>query len=104
MSSSSSNIYLNCFVCGDAENNIFPVEIDNNLTIDTLKDSIKNIQYNKNNFDLYKVDFFQPNFSIVSSVNSFTDHQEVFMESQRENSYYFSTLYIDTLKEKCPYH
>ncbi|PKK68894.1 hypothetical protein RhiirC2_521336 [Rhizophagus irregularis] len=53
-------------------NKIFDVEIDNNLTVDNLKDKIKDTRqdFRQVNFDLYEVNFFQPNFSIVSSVNS----------------------------------
>jgi hypothetical protein len=100
-----SSIRLNCFLHGGTVNNIFNVEIDNNLSVGALKDQIRNVRQDlrQENFDLYEVNFFQPNFSIVSSVNSFTIRQGVFMVPQREISNYFSTLCINTLIEKPPY-
>ncbi|PKB96589.1 hypothetical protein RhiirA5_367712 [Rhizophagus irregularis] len=99
------SIRLNCFLRGGIVNNIFDVEIDNNLTVDNLKDNIKDTQQDLRqvNFDLYEVNFFQPNPSIVSSVNSFTTSQGVFMDPQRKISNYFSTLRINTLIERPPY-
>jgi len=49
---------------GEAVSDIFPVEIDNNLTVDNLKSSIKDTRQDLRqvNFDLYEVNFFQPNF------------------------------------------
>ena len=52
MSSSSSSVRFNYFVRGEAENKVFPVEIDNNLTVENLKDSIKIIRQ-----DLHQVNF-----------------------------------------------
>jgi hypothetical protein len=100
-----SSIRLNCFLRGGTVNNIFDVEIDNNLSVGALKDQIRNVRQDlrQENFDLYEVNFFQPNFSIVSSVNSFAIRQGVFMVPQREISNYFSTLRINTLIEKPPY-
>ncbi|GBC03484.1 hypothetical protein RclHR1_05140018 [Rhizophagus clarus] len=100
-----SSIRLNCFLCGGTVNNIFDVEIDNNLSVGALKDQIRNVRQDlrQENFDLYEVNFLQPNFSIVSSVNSFAIRQGVFMVLQREISNYFSTLRINTLIERPPY-
>ena len=100
------SIRLNCFLRGGTVNNIFDVEIDNNLTVDNLKDKIKDTRQDLRqvNFDLYEVNFFQPNPSIVSSVNSFTASQGVFMDPQRKISNYFPTLRINTLIERPPYH
>ncbi|RIA89274.1 hypothetical protein C1645_738772 [Glomus cerebriforme] len=100
-----SSICFNCFLHDEAENNIFPVEIDNNSTVDNLKDKIKNIQQDLRqvNFDLYEDNFLQPNSSIVSSVNSFATRQGVFMDPQRGISNYFPTLYVNALIEKPPY-
>src|SRR6266496_185442 len=97
-----SSIRLNCFFRSEAVSDIFPVEIDNNLTVDNLKNLIKNIQQDLRqvNFDLYEVNFIQPNYAIISSVNSFTASQEVFMDSQRKISNYFSTLRINSLIER----
>ena len=69
-----SSIRLNCFLRGEAVSDIFPVEIDNNLTVNNLKNSIKDTRQElcQVNFDLYEVNFIQPNYAIVSSVNSFT--------------------------------
>ncbi|RGB24113.1 hypothetical protein C1646_726870 [Rhizophagus diaphanus] len=80
------SIRLNCFLRSGTVNNIFDVEIDNNLTIDNLKNKIKDTRQDLRqvNFDLYEVNFFQPNPFIVSSVNSFTASQEVFMDPQRK--------------------
>ena len=39
-----SSICLNCFLYDEVKNNIFLIEIDNNSTVDNLKDKIKNIQ------------------------------------------------------------
>ncbi len=52
----ASDIRLNCFVRGEAVNKIFDVEIDNNLTVDNLKDKIKDTRQDlrQRNFDLYK--------------------------------------------------
>src|SRR6266480_6851888 len=100
-----SSIRLNCFLRGETVNNIFNVEIDNNLTVDNLKDKIKVIgqDLRQKNFDLYEVNFFQPNHSIVSSVNSFTARQGVFMDLQIGISNYFPTLRVNALVEKPPY-
>src|SRR5436190_20144344 len=100
-----SSIRLNCFLRGEAESNIFPVEIDNNLTIDNLKNSIKDTRQDLRqvNFDLYEVNFIQPNYAIVSSVNSFTVSQGVFMDPQKRISNHFPTLRINSLIERPPY-
>ena len=47
---------------GETVNKIFDVEIDNNLTVEVLKDEIKNVRQDLRqvNFDLYEVNFFQP--------------------------------------------
>ena len=99
------SIRLNCFLRGGTVNNIFDVEIDNNLSVGALKDQIRNVRQDlrQENFDLYEVNFFQPNFSIVSSVNSIAIRQGVFMVPHREISNYFSTLRINTLIESPPY-
>ena len=49
----------NCFLYGKIVNKIFDIEIDNNLTIDNLKDKIKNTWQDlyQINFNLYKVNF-----------------------------------------------
>ncbi|GES92789.1 hypothetical protein GLOIN_2v1778209 [Rhizophagus clarus] len=65
---------------------------------------IKHLTQNKERCLLFVLTaFFVPNFSIVSSVNSFAIRQGVFMVPQREISNYFSTLRINTLIEKPPY-
>src|SRR5437868_15506553 len=97
------SIRLNCFLRGEAESDIFPVEIDNNLTVKDLKEKIKDTRQDlhQKNFDLYEVNFFQPNHSIVSSVNIFTASQGVFMIPIKEISIYF--LRINALIESPPY-
>ena len=59
-----SKFFLTMSLRGEAVSDIFPVEIDNNLTVDNLKSSIKDTRQDLRqvNFDLYEVNFFQPNF------------------------------------------
>ena len=97
------SIRLNCFLRGGTVNNIFDVEIDNNLSVGALKDQIRNVRQDLRQENFYEVNFFQPNFSIVSSVNSIAIRQGVFMVPHREISNYFSTLRINTLIESPPY-
>src|SRR5690242_5779973 len=103
MSSITSNIRLNCFLRGETVNKIFDVEI---LTIENFErlDQIIRQDLLQICFNLHKVNFLQPNFFIVSSVNSFTTRQGVFIDQQKEISNYFSTLRIDALIKKLPYH
>lgn len=53
-------VHLNCLLRSETENNIFAVEIDNNLTVNNLKYSIRNAQQDLRrqvNFDLYEIIF-----------------------------------------------
>ena len=99
-----SSIRLNCFLHGEAESDIFSVEIDNNLTVKDLKEKIKDTRQDlrQKNFDLYEVNFFQPNHSIVSSVNIHTAGQGEFMIPIKEISGRYFTR-INALIESPPY-
>ncbi|CAG8707322.1 4713_t:CDS:2, partial [Dentiscutata heterogama] len=54
---------------------IFGVTVDKTLDVENLKTEIKSTRPNlfQKDFDLYKVVFFQPNRSLISSVNSRND-------------------------------
>ena len=69
MSSITSNIRLNCFLRGETVNKIFDVEI---LTIENFErlDQIIRQDLLQICFNLHKVNFLQPNFFIVSSINT----------------------------------
>ncbi|CAG8621703.1 12428_t:CDS:1 [Gigaspora rosea] len=99
----ANNITLNCFVRGETVQDIFEVVVDNTLDVENLKTKIRSARPNlsQNNFDLYKVDFFQPNPAIVSSVNSYNDGQGELIKSQKKISKYFNTVYINV--HKCSY-
>jgi hypothetical protein len=65
----SSTTSLVCFVRGEAEKDIFPVEIDNNLTVENLGDEIRKVRRKDllhKNFDLYIRKFKQANHALVS--------------------------------------
>ncbi|CAG8738354.1 14275_t:CDS:2, partial [Dentiscutata heterogama] len=59
----TSNIRLICFVRGEAEEDIFPIVIDNNTTVENLGVEIRNVRrdLNQKNFDLYVRKFKQIN-------------------------------------------
>ncbi|CAG8572490.1 17665_t:CDS:2, partial [Acaulospora morrowiae] len=112
----TSNINLNCFVRGGTVDDIFVININNNRTVENLKDEIRNVRQDlhQRNFNLYKVDFYQRNKDVVDSVNDIEKGQGEFMESSFVNAqgestdsqieifYYFPTLYMDRLRKK-PY-
>ncbi|GET66877.1 hypothetical protein GLOIN_2v1634247 [Rhizophagus irregularis DAOM 181602=DAOM 197198] len=113
----TSDINLNCFVRGGTVDNIFVININNNRTVENLKDEIRNVRQDlhQRNFNLYKVTFYQPNEHVVTSVNDNEKGQGEFMESSFVNAqgestdsqieifYYFPTLYMDSLRKKPPY-
>src|SRR4051812_44565441 len=88
----TGNIRLNCFVRGETVNNIFDVVIDNNLTVNDLKDKIKNTRQDLQeiDFDLYKKNFFQDNVALISTVNTTEERQGELMEPRKKISQYFS--------------
>jgi len=92
MSSTISKIRLNCFVQEETEKDIFPVVIDKNLTVDDLKDKIKDTRQDLQeiNFDLCKKDFAQDNFALVSTVNSVEKKTRGIDGSAKKISQYFS--------------
>ncbi|CAG8680936.1 17303_t:CDS:1, partial [Racocetra fulgida] len=75
---------------------IFWVTVDKTLDVENLKTEIKSTRPNlfQKDFDLYKVDFFQPNRSLISSVNSRNDKGE-FIRSNKKISEYFNNGYIN---------
>ena len=113
----TSDINLNCFVRDGTVDNIFIININNNRTVENLKDEIRNVRQDlhQRNFNLYKVTFYQPNEHVVTSVNDNEKGQGEFMESSFVNAqgkstdsqieifYYFSTLYMDSLRKKPSY-
>ncbi|CAG8783159.1 12402_t:CDS:2, partial [Dentiscutata erythropus] len=77
-----SNIRLVCFVCGEAEEDIFPIVIDNNTTVENLGVEIRNVRrdLNQKNFDLYVGKFKQINRALVNTVNTTEKRQGELME------------------------
>jgi hypothetical protein len=103
MSSTTSNIRLVCFVRGEAEKDIFPVEIDNNLTVENLGDEIRKVRKDllHKNFDLYVYKKIkQANHALVSTANTTEKRQGELMEPLNKISYYFS---VEDIEKNPPY-
>ncbi|CAG8613104.1 13984_t:CDS:1, partial [Funneliformis caledonium] len=81
---------------------IFSVVIDEKLTVNNLKDKIKNAWQDSQEIkiNLYKKDFAQDNNALVSAVNESEKRQEVLIDPQKNISQYFSTE--DTTQQKDP--
>ena len=107
MSSTYGNIRLACFVRRDDKKSIFSVKINNTLTVNDLKDKIKNVREDllHKNFDLYRKDFLQENFVFVSTVNKDTAEKRrgELMEPSQKISHYFSVEDVKRYEENPPF-
>src|SRR3954454_11288943 len=82
----TSNIHLYCFVFDETVKDIFFVVIDKNLTADNLKAKIKTTQQDLQGIkiDLYRKDFAQDNYALVSTVNSSKEKQRILIDLQKK--------------------
>ncbi|CAG8728526.1 9934_t:CDS:2, partial [Funneliformis mosseae] len=86
---------------------IFPVEIDNTLTVDDLKYKIKSARKDllHKNFELYRKDFNQENYVFVDIVNkdAVKERRGRLMEPSQKIFYYFSVEDVKRYEENPPY-
>ncbi|CAG8733926.1 2978_t:CDS:1, partial [Acaulospora morrowiae] len=85
---------------------IFTLFVNNGKSIEFLKNKIRANQYNLNEFDLYKKNFFQSNNALVSSLKNPTtsdNREEQLINPQKIISEYFIVLDIHALRTNPSY-